>query len=124
MPQPPISDAELERAIRDLEDPGQFRDAERLVARAAPSLQRVLNAVVADSEWFGEAHAEQIAAASSIADDSQRVTAVKTLVADETRVGMFIGVAVGWELARRLGSDAGRETENHEQDHERHEEDS
>jgi len=27
---------------------------------------------------------------------------VRTLLAEETRLGMLIGVAVGWELAREL----------------------
>jgi hypothetical protein len=32
-----------------------------------------------------------------------RAAAVRTLVAEETRLGMFVGVAVGFELARELG---------------------
>jgi hypothetical protein len=27
---------------------------------------------------------------------------VRTLLAEETRIGMLVGVAVGWELAREL----------------------
>jgi hypothetical protein len=27
---------------------------------------------------------------------------VRTLLADETRIGMLVGVVVGWELAREL----------------------
>jgi hypothetical protein len=35
-------------------------------------------------------------------DDEERLTAVRTLLAEETRVGMMVGVAVGWALAERL----------------------
>ena len=31
---------------------------------------------------------------------------VRTLLAEETRLGMFVGVAVGFELARELGTTA------------------
>ena len=32
------------------------------------------------------------------------MTRVETLLAEETRLGMMVGVAVGWELARELGN--------------------
>jgi hypothetical protein len=35
-------------------------------------------------------------------DPDERVLAVRTLVAEETRLGMLVGVAVGLELAREL----------------------
>ena len=35
-------------------------------------------------------------------DLDERTRAVRTLLAEETRLGMLIGVAVGWELAREL----------------------
>ena len=35
-------------------------------------------------------------------DPAERARAVATLVAEETRVGMLVGVAVGYELARQL----------------------
>jgi hypothetical protein len=34
---------------------------------------------------------------------------VETLVAEETRIGMLVGVAVGFELARELGQTLGAE---------------
>jgi hypothetical protein len=43
-------------------------------------------------------------------DDEERVTAVRTLMAEEARIGMMVGVAVGFELARELQSnDQGRD---------------
>ena len=35
-------------------------------------------------------------------DPDERVTAVRTLIAEETRLSMLIGVAVGYELAQTL----------------------
>jgi hypothetical protein len=32
---------------------------------------------------------------------------LETLLAEETRMGMLVGVAVGWELARELDSEPG-----------------
>ena len=34
---------------------------------------------------------------------NERIRAVRTLLAEETRLGMLVGVAVGFELARELG---------------------
>ena len=35
-------------------------------------------------------------------EEGERTAALRTLLAEETRVGMLVGVAVGWELAREL----------------------
>jgi hypothetical protein len=32
------------------------------------------------------------------------VTRIETLLAEETRMGMLVGVAVGWQLASELGN--------------------
>jgi hypothetical protein len=40
--------------------------------------------------------------AATTPDAEERLTAVRTLLAEETRLGMLVGVAVGWELAREL----------------------
>ena len=34
--------------------------------------------------------------------DDERLRAVRTLLAEETRTGMLVGVAVGWALSREL----------------------
>ena len=38
-------------------------------------------------------------------DPGERVAAVRTLMAEEARLGMMVGVAVGYELARELERD-------------------
>lgn len=96
------TDAEIDAAIEALSDPARLAGAQDVVARIAPQLQRLLADALASGGWFGEAHETQLARAAGTADPDERLTAVRTLVADETRLGMLVGVAVGIELAREL----------------------
>jgi Lon protease-like protein len=99
------SDEELERAIERLGEMERLRSAEALVARAAPRLQRVLATALEAGGWFGEAHESQVLKAATTPDEDERLTAVRTLLAEETRMGMLVGVAVGWALANELAPD-------------------
>ena len=105
MAEAPFSDAEVEAALEALSEPGRFREAEQRVARVAPQLQRVLNEALNEGGWFGSAHENQIRQAASAEDPGERAVAIRTLLAEETRMGMLVGVAVGWELARELNDD-------------------
>jgi hypothetical protein len=99
-----FSDEQLDAAVRALsEDPERFAGAERLVSAAAPQLQRVLTHALHEGGWFGAAHQSEVRSAVTEPDEATRATRVETLLAEETRMGMLIGVAVGWELARELG---------------------
>ena len=40
--------------------------------------------------------------AAGAISDSERTTAIRTLLAEEARMGMMVGVAVGWALAEEL----------------------
>jgi DNA anti-recombination protein RmuC len=99
------SDEELERAIERLGEVERLRSAEALVARAAPRLQRVLATALESGGWFGEVHEAQVLKAATTPDEDERLTAVRTLLAEETRMGMLVGVAVGWALANELAPD-------------------
>ena len=99
-----FSDEQLDAAVRALSDPGRFTGAERLLAAAAPQLQRILGEALNEGGWFGEAHASQVRAAAAEPDQGERAARIDELIAEETRMGMLIGVAVGWELARELGT--------------------
>ena len=103
MPGPKPTDAELEAAVERLSDPERFRAAESRVAQVAPQLQRILNQALQEGGWFGEAHESELLKAATTPDQDERLRAVRTLLAEETRVGMLVGVAVGWELALELG---------------------
>lgn len=95
----------LDEAIEALTEPGRLGSAEGLVARVAPQLQRVLAVALQEGGYFDEAHKAAVLAAATKPDPDERIAAVRTLLADETRIGMMVGVAVGWELARELGFD-------------------
>ena len=97
-----FTDEQLNRAVEALSDPDRFRDAEARIARVAPRLQRILAEALHAGGWFGEAHESQVRRAAQEADEAARTAAVRTLLAEETRMGMLVGVAVGWELAREL----------------------
>ena len=97
------SDAELEAAVEALADRDRFREAESVVTRAAPALQRVLAQALADGGWFEGPHEDEVRkAATAEGGDAERIHAVRTLLAEETRMGMLVGVAIGWALATEL----------------------
>jgi hypothetical protein len=85
-------------------DPERFVHAQEIVTHAAPGLQRVLNEALDAGGWFGEAHEAQITGAAT-ADEGERESAIRVLIAEETRLSMLVGVAVGLELARELYDD-------------------
>jgi hypothetical protein len=99
------TDAEIDAAVASLSDAGRLRAAQDLVARAAPQLSHVLDEALAAGGWFGDAHEQAVRAAAGAEDLARREQAIGTLVAEETRLGMLVGVAVGFELARTLETD-------------------
>jgi hypothetical protein len=101
-----FTDEQVEAAVRALSDPARFAGSERTLAQLAPQLQRVLAHALEQGGWFGEAHRSQVRQALAEADPIAREERVETLVAEETRMAMLVGVAVGWELARELDSQA------------------
>ena len=98
---PTYTAEQVDRAVAALGDPERFAHAQEIVTHAAPGLQRVLDEALHAGGWFGQAHEDQVSKAAG-ADESERLTAVRTLVAEETRLGMLVGVAVGLELAQEL----------------------
>ncbi|HKH40633.1 MAG TPA: hypothetical protein VKA41_02140 [Solirubrobacterales bacterium] len=96
------SDEQIDAAIEALSEPEAFQEAERQVARAAPRLQKILAEALGAGGWFGESHDAQLLKAATTPDEETRLTAVRTLLAEEARMGMMVGVAVGWALAERL----------------------
>jgi hypothetical protein len=103
------TDEQLDAAIERLADAERFSEAERIVARAAPQLQKVLAAALAEGGWFGESHEAEALKAATVPDPEERIVAVRSLLAEEARMGMMVGVAVGWALHGELD-----ETENEE----------
>ena len=93
---------QVDAAVQTLSDPERFSHAQEIVTHAAPSLQRLLAEALAEGGWFGQAHESQLTQAALSDDVDERLRALRTLVAEETRLGMLVGVAVGLELAHEL----------------------
>lgn len=104
-----ISDEQVEAAVQALADPERFAGAERALAVLAPHLQLVLAHALEEGGWFGDAHRSQVRQAAAEPDPAQREARIDTLLAEETRMSMMVGVAVGWELARELDASTDRE---------------
>ena len=100
--------AELDAAVERLSDPERFAEAERIVAQAAPQLQKVLASALAAGGWFGESHEAEALKAATTPDEDARLTAVRTLLAEEAKMGMMVGVAVGWALHAELAAPGNR----------------
>ena len=96
------SDEQVDAAIDAISKPDAFREAERAVAHAAPRLQGVLAEALGAGGWFDEAHEAEVLRVATLPDPDERLTAVRTMLADEARMGMMVGVAVGWALADEL----------------------
>ena len=96
-----VSDERLDAAVAALGESDRLREAESLVARAAPQLQRVLAQALDSGGWFAESHEDELRKALNL-PEAERAAALRTLLAEETRMGMMVGVAVGWALAHEL----------------------
>jgi hypothetical protein len=71
---------------------------------AAPALQRILAEALSEGGWFGEVHDAEVRRIAREQDEQECARALSTLVAEQTRLGMFVGVAVGFELAHELAA--------------------
>ncbi|HEX6712155.1 MAG TPA: hypothetical protein VF066_02175 [Thermoleophilaceae bacterium] len=105
MPERAFTDAELDAAVDALSDPERFTAATALIQQAAPQLQKLLAIALKEGGWFDATHEHAVQVASLTDDPQERVAAVRTLLAEEARLGMMVGVAVGYELARELETD-------------------
>jgi len=108
-PRREYSEAELEAAVQRLSEPDRLDEAQRVVVSAAPALQSILAQALESGDWFGTAHRAQVMEATDLEDPAERVDAVQRLVAEETRLAMLIGVAVGYELSYALNENRGED---------------
>jgi hypothetical protein len=102
VPDQPYTEEQVQEALEAISDPERYRAAEQAVAQAAPSLQAILAQALEAGGWFGESHDAAALKAATNPDQDERLTAVRTLLAEEARMGMMVGVAVGWALAEEL----------------------
>ncbi|MGH2907289.1 MAG: hypothetical protein ACRDKI_11050 [Solirubrobacterales bacterium] len=101
----PYSDsdlADIEAVLLELTQSGGFESAEERIAPIAPQLQQTLDGALSAGGWFDDAHESMVLKAATAPDEEERLNLVRHLVLEQTRLGMLVGVAVGWELAERL----------------------
>ena len=98
------AEEDFEAAIERLLEPERFAEAELVVAKAAPQLQKVLAAALAEGGWFSEPHEAEALKAATTPDPDERIAAVRALLAEEARMGMMVGVAVGWALREEMAA--------------------
>jgi len=104
LPRRTYTAAEVDSAVANLADPERFGHATEIVTHAAPSLAGVLDRALTEGGWYGDAHDELLERASGEADPTARLAALRALIDEQTRVGMLVGVAVGFELASELAA--------------------
>jgi hypothetical protein len=93
---------QVDAAVAQLGDPERFAHAQEIVTHAAPGLQQILGEALHAGGFFDSAHDGETARVALLEDPQARLNGVRTLIAEETRLGMLIGVAVGLELANEL----------------------
>jgi hypothetical protein len=103
------SEAEIAAAVQQLSEPERLDEAQRVVAAAAPALQGILAQALESADWFDSAHRAQVMEATALEAPIDRADAVQSLIAEETRVAMLIGVAVGYELSYVLNENRGED---------------
>ncbi|MFY9489241.1 MAG: hypothetical protein WAP35_11190 [Solirubrobacterales bacterium] len=94
--------AAIEQILAELAGPGGFEGADARIGDIAPQLQSTLDAALSAGGWFDDAHEAAVLKATTAPDEDVRLIAVRQLVLEQTRLGMLVGVAVGWEIAERL----------------------
>lgn len=98
--------AEIEAVIEQLAESQGLDAVEARLAKVAPQLQNLLDDALRAGGWFDDAHESQVLKAATHPDGDQRIAEVRNFVLEQTRLGMLVGVAVGWELAERLAARA------------------
>lgn len=94
--------SELEEVLQELAEPQGFDGIEERMAAVAPQLQSLLDGALSAGGWFDDAHESMVLKTATQPDADQRIAEVRNFVLEQTRLGMLVGVAVGWELAERL----------------------
>lgn len=101
---------QVDAAVRALAvESERFAHAQEIVTHAAPGLQQILGEALHAGGFFDAAHDAQVARVAAIEPAERRVTGVRTLVAEEARMGMLVGVAVGLGLGEELRRRSGDE---------------
>ena len=96
------TDEQLEAAVEALLSRAASTTPRRSSPARPPGLQQILTQALEAGGWFAESHQAGISGALAIEDPAERKRAMRTVLAEEARMGMMVGVAVGWALAEEL----------------------
>lgn len=99
---PTYTAEQVDAAVAAMSEPGRLDHAQEVVTHAAPALQKILNEALYEGGYFSGAHEAAVAQAAQEPDGEGRVAAIRTLIAEEVRLGLLIGTAVGFQLAHEL----------------------
>lgn len=103
---PTYTAEQVDAAVEAMSVPGRLDHAQEVVTHAAPALQKILNEALFEGGYFSSAHEAAVAQAAQTEDAGERVAAIRTLIAEEVRLGLLIGTAVGFQLAHELQNPA------------------
>jgi hypothetical protein len=94
---------EVDAAVAALAAGGErFAHAQEIVTHAAPGLQQILGEALQAGGFFDGAHEAELARVAQLEPAADRLVGVRTLVAEESRIAMLVGVAVGLQLGDEL----------------------
>jgi hypothetical protein len=93
---------QVDAAVARLGNAERVDHAREIVVHAAPGLQHILAEALHHDQYFEEAHDQHVRSVAAVPDDQERLRQLRTLVAEEVRLGMLVGVAVGFQLAHEL----------------------
>ena len=103
VPDRAFTDAELDAAVAAIAEPGRLaRGAGRGDAHGARRCSTCSRPALQDGGWFEGGHDQAVREAATAEDSGERISRIQTMLADEARLGMLVGVAVGFELAQEL----------------------
>ena len=110
MPSRAYTDAEIDAAIDALTHPRRLREAQDVVSRTAPSLQRLLGIALEEGGWFDLAQDQYLAGALSqleLLTTEQSLVAADSAVAasdaalSQDQIAVFKALGGGWRTAAR-----------------------
>lgn len=96
--------AQIEAVIAELGEEQGFDAIESRLEAIAPQLTTLLDDALRAGGWFDDAHESMVLKTATNPDADARIAELRNFVLEQTRLGMLVGVAVGWELAERLES--------------------
>jgi hypothetical protein len=97
-----VRQAELEAVVQALGEAQGLDAVEARLDAIAPQLQNLLDDALRAGGWFDDAHESTVLRTATMPDEERRIAELRNLVLEQTRLGMLVGVAVGWEIAERL----------------------